>query len=277
MKRLLLIVLPLLLIVGCSKPIDESMLLKKGELMYEPNATKPYSGKVVKRDDKGWFVFDGNYKDGFRHGEWNYLTVPGYGQYNVTYTAGTYNMAVFTDSSGNEYPGMPVIEDPKQDGQFLRQNDGNEYDFRKYPNLYYTIRDDREDGLWIVWYENGQEEFRGNRKDFFPVGLWTEWHETGHKRSEGKYKYDEGYWGVGPKVGEWTYGSTDGKEETKLMYKDGKAWDGTFWSFKYGKRNRIIHFKDGEKDGLETYWIGDEKWSETTYKDGEEIDKKYFD
>jgi len=32
MKRLLLIVLPLLLIIGCSKPINEEILIEKGGL-----------------------------------------------------------------------------------------------------------------------------------------------------------------------------------------------------------------------------------------------------
>ena len=39
MKRLLLIVLPLLLIVGCSqKPVDETTLIEKDGVMYLPNS-----------------------------------------------------------------------------------------------------------------------------------------------------------------------------------------------------------------------------------------------
>jgi len=44
MKRLLLTVLPLLLIVGCSKPINEETLIDKGGLKYHPETKELYSG-----------------------------------------------------------------------------------------------------------------------------------------------------------------------------------------------------------------------------------------
>ncbi|MBT5070364.1 MAG: hypothetical protein HOM59_09985, partial [Candidatus Marinimicrobia bacterium] len=47
MKRLLLIVLPLLLIVGCSqKPVEDTTLINKDGLMYTPDSDKPYTGEV---------------------------------------------------------------------------------------------------------------------------------------------------------------------------------------------------------------------------------------
>ena len=46
MKRLLLIGLPLLLIVGCSKPVEDSTLINKDGLMYLPDSDSPYSGEV---------------------------------------------------------------------------------------------------------------------------------------------------------------------------------------------------------------------------------------
>ena len=45
MKRLLLIVLPLLLIVSCSKPVEDSTLVYKNGLMYTPDSDKPYTGE----------------------------------------------------------------------------------------------------------------------------------------------------------------------------------------------------------------------------------------
>ena len=46
MKKILLIVLPLLLIFGCSKPVEDSTLINKDGLMYLPESETPYSGEV---------------------------------------------------------------------------------------------------------------------------------------------------------------------------------------------------------------------------------------
>ena len=68
MKRLLLIVLPLLLIVGCSSPVNENTLIKKSGLMYLQNSDKPYSGEAFTFDDGD--KEEGAYKDGKREGWW---------------------------------------------------------------------------------------------------------------------------------------------------------------------------------------------------------------
>ena len=64
MKRLLLIVLPLLLIVGCSKPIDDESLIDRGGVKYQQDSQKPYSGKVFRLYDTGENKNEGIYKDG---------------------------------------------------------------------------------------------------------------------------------------------------------------------------------------------------------------------
>ena len=64
MKRLLLIVLPLLLIVGCSKPISEETLIEKGGLKYHPETKELYSGEVFSLYVDGKKEFEGSYKDG---------------------------------------------------------------------------------------------------------------------------------------------------------------------------------------------------------------------
>ena len=82
MKRLLLIVLPLLLIVGCSKPINEETLIEKGGLLYEVNGQKPYTGDVFEL-----------YKDGSRKntgslkgGRYNGLIISWYENGQLKYT-----------------------------------------------------------------------------------------------------------------------------------------------------------------------------------------------
>ena len=72
MKRLLLIILPLLLIVGCSKePIDfEQMLLERDNVYYTKDTNKPYTGNVFSLYDDGKKKSEGAFKDGYYNGEW---------------------------------------------------------------------------------------------------------------------------------------------------------------------------------------------------------------
>ena len=73
MKRLLLFVLPLLLIVGCSKPINENSLIDRNGVKYQQDSQKPYSGKVFRLYDTGENKKEGIYKDGIQDGlqtEW---------------------------------------------------------------------------------------------------------------------------------------------------------------------------------------------------------------
>ena len=67
MKRILLTVLPLLLIIGCSKPINEEILIEKGGLKTE---------------------FEGSYKDGKREGKWTEWYKNGLKEYECTYKDG---------------------------------------------------------------------------------------------------------------------------------------------------------------------------------------------
>jgi formylglycine-generating enzyme required for sulfatase activity len=186
MKRLLLIILPLLLIVGCSKkPIKDSTLYIGGDgSMMEPGSGS-FTGQVFELYDNGHKAFDGIYKDGSRHGEWTYYTDVGDGIYSVTYTAGILNVAVFTDNLGTDYvgdgiysvkhttdiyrvavftdgtdtdyTGSPITGAPKQDGQFFVLRD--EYGFSKYPESFRTIKNGKSIGKWTYWYEDGLKIF----------------------------------------------------------------------------------------------------------------------
>ena len=70
MKRLLLIVLPLLLTIGCSKPISQETLIDKDGLKYHPETMELYSGKVFQNYMGGKPKLEGSYKDGLTNGKW---------------------------------------------------------------------------------------------------------------------------------------------------------------------------------------------------------------
>ena len=76
MKRLLLIVLPLLLIVGCSsvEPINrDEMLIERQGVYYTKDTNKPYNGDIFVLNDAGKKVIEGYLKNGKEDGsvkEW---------------------------------------------------------------------------------------------------------------------------------------------------------------------------------------------------------------
>ena len=87
MKHTLLIITALMLIVGCSKPIDGNTLIQStGGLMYAPGSDKPYSGEAVWYYDNGQKKYERTYKDGeeIENTYWSYYE-NGHKKYERTY------------------------------------------------------------------------------------------------------------------------------------------------------------------------------------------------
>ena len=64
MKKLYFLAPLLLLIISCSKPIDEESLVQRNGVYYKVNSETPYSGKFFSSHDNGQRKSEGNYKDG---------------------------------------------------------------------------------------------------------------------------------------------------------------------------------------------------------------------
>ena len=64
MKTKILFITLLLLIVGCSKSVEDSTLIKKEGLMYLPDSDSPYSGEVFTNYDTGEKEYQGTYDNG---------------------------------------------------------------------------------------------------------------------------------------------------------------------------------------------------------------------
>ena len=90
MKRLLLIVLPLLLIVGCSKePINiETTLVERDGVFYTKDTNKPYTGQVFSLYDDGKKKEEGTFKDGKKDGLWTWWYENGQKKTKGTYKDG---------------------------------------------------------------------------------------------------------------------------------------------------------------------------------------------
>ena len=268
-------------------------------LIILPNSRKLYTGKAFSLYNDGTTKEEGNYRNGLKDGRWTYYTNVGNGKYEITYKAGTYAVAVFTDNLGTDYTGLPTTGtyEPEQDGIFLFQRQryrGDEYDFLKYPMDFATIKDGEKDGLWTrwysngqkeeevtykdgeidgletVWYYNGQKKYESTFKDGEWDGLWTKWYENGQKKNEGTYKDDK-------PDGLHTYWYDNGQKKEEGTHKDGLQ-DGVWTSwFKYGQKWKEKTYKDGKLDGLFTWWYDNgQKYREYTYKDGELIDIKRY-
>ena len=148
MKRLLLIVLPLLLIVGCSKLISEETLIDKDGLKYHPDTKELFSGKVYSNHMGGNKKIEGSYKDGKKDG----LLIRWY-KNGQKFREGTW-------------------KDGKEDGLWTRWYDNGKKRFEG------TYKDEERDGLWTLWYDNGQKQSEKTFKDGKRISI-KEWNEDG--------------------------------------------------------------------------------------------------
>jgi len=273
MKRFLLIVLPLLLIVGCSqKPVEDSTLINKDGLMYTPDSDKPYTGEVFNNYSTGEKEYQGTYENGLLI-QYSYLNKDGSVKEPV-------NGETLIERGGLMYEVNG--QKPYTGDVFELYRDGG----KKYTWL---LKGGKKDGKWTTWDENGQKREEVTYKDGKPDGLFTQWYENGQKKKEGTFKDGEldGYifwYENGQKEEEQT--SKDGKrikwyesgeKFLEVTLKDGKE-DGleTVW-YKNGQKNTEMSYKDGKDDGLCTEWYDNgQKRYEGTYKDGKEISGKWW-
>ncbi|MBT6471690.1 MAG: SUMF1/EgtB/PvdO family nonheme iron enzyme, partial [Candidatus Marinimicrobia bacterium] len=109
MKRLLLIVLPLLLIVGCEKePINyETTLVERDGVFYTKDTNKPYSGQVFSLYDDGEKKREGNLKDGKLDGLWTYWYENGQKKWEGTFKDGK---SIFVKHSEESIKNMVFVE-----------------------------------------------------------------------------------------------------------------------------------------------------------------------
>ena len=127
MKRLLLIVLPLLflgLAWGQSK-MDINNLIDRGGVLYAPNKEKPFSGSVFDLYDNGQKKLNGRYRNGIKNGKWTW-----------------WNEDNGTDSTGSYRNGI-------KNGKWTKYHENGQIDAQV------RFKDGKQDGLLTAWYEDG--------------------------------------------------------------------------------------------------------------------------
>ena len=159
------------------------------------------------------------YKNGILQSEWTFYTEVGSGKYDVTYRGWNHPIGSFTDSLGNKYTGDLILGSISSEQTVIFGRELKPffcYDFSKYPFSIGTLKNYKEIGNYIYWYEKGQ------------------------KSKEGKYL-------DGNEIGKWTYWSPNGKETSELICDEINKCNGEkTWWYKNGQKKRIESYKDGE-------------------------------
>lgn len=163
MKRLIILLLPVLLVVGCSskEPINrDEMLNERRGVYYTKDTNKPYSGEVFVLDRYGEKVIQGNLKDGKEDGLWVY--------------------------EGENY------EHIFKDGEIISSKKWKYWDSsREVKMSEWNEKGGKKDGLYTMWYESGEKLVSGHYKDGKAQGVWTQLHKNGKKERVTKFKDDK--------------------------------------------------------------------------------------
>ena len=77
-----------MLVVGCSKPINDEALIDKDGLKYHPDTKELYSGDVFKNYLGGKTEYEGSYKYGKQDGKWTWWYENGQKKSEQTYKDG---------------------------------------------------------------------------------------------------------------------------------------------------------------------------------------------
>ncbi len=142
-----------------------------------------------------------------------------------------------------EYDKLQTRKSPS--GEELRYAPNQEQPYTGWIKTNWTLQqfqNGKSNGLYIEWYESGQNEEKGTMRNGTKDGRWTFWYENGQKEREGTYKNGE-------RNGLWTEWYTDGAEKSKGNYKAGKK-DGA-WTFSYQKGNTLA---SGSSDKTIRLW-----------------------
>jgi len=286
MKRLLLIVLPLLLIVGCSqKPINLTSLEEDEGVYYKNN--EGYSGPIFFNSSFiGNIIFAGSYekgdgylKDGKRDSLWttwyeNGLDTlyraqetPDGGIEESEFVVGKRSESIYRDGELNGLytfwyeNGKKKLETKYQDG--IEEGISTFWDLNPSQTSYNgKLNYQGEDGVFLTFHNAEDKYFPHDAsktqikshityKNGDKVGLWTEWDENGQKKSEINYKYSE-------YNGKWTEWYENGNKKVECHYKNGNDSEDYGYTLETNKGNRInrkiLGVPPHGLNGKYTYW-----------------------
>jgi len=205
MKKILLTILPLLLIVGCSKVEGKQDLIPAVETYRNGNIESiTYHKKSRTGIEK--VKYEGYHKNGQKKEE-------------GTYKDGKLDGLVTNWYENGKKNRERTYKDGVRDGKWTYwYEDGGKEEG--------TYKDGKLDGLVTNWYENGQKSGESTYIDGDYDGECTSWYENGQKMEQGTAKGTGR--GEGPlPVGEWTYWYDNGQKRYEIDWLSGnqECWD----------------------------------------------------
>ena len=147
MTKKLIFILLLLLIAGCSSPVEDSILVNKNGLMHLPDSDKPFSGEVFTNYTTGEKSYQATYEDGLVV-KYSYLNRDGSVKEPI-------DVETLLERSGLRYKANS--QEPYTGEVFLLYANG----IKKYSGAF---KDGEIYGEWISYYENGQVHEKNNYK-----------------------------------------------------------------------------------------------------------------
>ncbi len=70
MKHLLIVLISMIILLSCSKPIDEDSMVVRDGIVYQQDSQKPYTGKTFTLHGNGQKASDGTWANGVIDGKW---------------------------------------------------------------------------------------------------------------------------------------------------------------------------------------------------------------
>ena len=244
---------------------------------YYKNGKQKIEGTLKNKKEDGLWTYwhengqkqkEGKYNKGKEDGLWTSWHKNGQKQSEKIYSDGKgQGLWIYWDKNG-------------QKKKEISYKDGNLVDEWTFVLEYYengekkvegTLKNKKEDGLWIYWYANGQKKKEGKYNEGKEDGLWTSWHENGQKQSVQKYSdgKDDGLWIYWDKNGqkreEETYKWIERKGDKIWWDKNGQKWKqetynwsrekvSEHWWHENGQPRLEKNYKDGKWHGFERQW-----------------------
>ena len=139
-----------------------------------------------------------------------------------------------------------------------------------YTQAHGAIRGGRLDGPWTYWDNNGLLSAKKHYDKGTPWGHYTTYHHLGHKLTDGTVKGFDDYGNL-IKDGKWLFWDENGIIKEEVHYKDGKRQGLTTYFSMSGNESAKIIYQNGRPwNGEWTTWYPDGNKKESgTYLDGE--------
>ena len=172
MKELYPLLPIILLIVCCSKPIDEGSLVQRKGIYYEVNSQTPYSGKSFTLYNSGEKYNERSFKNGKQIGLETLWYKNGQKREEGTWNENVKQDRLYTTWFRNGQKRSEIIY---QDGD--RKSETNWYPKGQKLSQWSFISG-RIDGLETHWYDNGQKMHEETFKDGKSIS-YKQWNEDG--------------------------------------------------------------------------------------------------